>query len=137
VISLQYKWRVWWSETSSEPEPDPMELDLMVWFQVWGAPLNLTSVRFEVLGFQSKNRTEPDYGSTTPDCPHQGQTTIHQTGLKDLETCSSSRQITFENHLDTCHPGFSGGQIIIQTEILTESVSDLEVPDLFSYYQIK
>jgi len=77
----------------------------MVWFQVWGAPLNLTSVRFEVLGFQSKNRTEPDYGSTTPDCPHQGQTTIHQTGLKDLETCSSSRQITFENHLDTCHPG--------------------------------
>jgi hypothetical protein len=46
-------------QTGSEPKPDPMELDLMVQFQVWGAPPNLTSVQFEVLGFQSKNRMEP------------------------------------------------------------------------------
>ena len=51
--------------TSSEPEPDPVELDLMVRFWVWGVPPDLTSVRFGVLVFQSKNRTEPDYGNTT------------------------------------------------------------------------
>ena len=49
--------------TGSEPEPDPMELNL-VQFQVRPTPPNLTSVQFGVLSFQSKNRTEPDYGNT-------------------------------------------------------------------------
>ena len=47
--------------TGSEPETDHMELNLVVWFQVQHTPLNLTSVRFEVLSFQSKTQTEPDY----------------------------------------------------------------------------
>jgi hypothetical protein len=51
--------------TGSEPEPEPVELDQMVRFRVWSAPPDLTSVRFEVLVFQSKNRTEPDYGNTS------------------------------------------------------------------------
>jgi hypothetical protein len=51
-------------QTGSEPEPDPVELDLMVRFRVWGAPPDLTLVWFKVLGFQSKNRMEPDYGNT-------------------------------------------------------------------------
>ena len=41
--------------TGSEPKPDPIELDLMVQFQVWGVPLDLTS----------KNQTEPDYSNTS------------------------------------------------------------------------
>ena len=53
--------------THSEPEPDPMELNLVVRCQVQHTPPNLTSVRFEVLSFRSKNRTEPDHGSTSSD----------------------------------------------------------------------
>ena len=41
-------------QTSSEPEHDHVKLDLMVQFQVWGAPPDLTSVWFKVLFFQSK-----------------------------------------------------------------------------------
>jgi hypothetical protein len=50
--------------TGSEPEPDPMEPNPVVRFQVRPTPPNLTPVQFGVLSFQSKNRTEPDYGNT-------------------------------------------------------------------------
>ena len=52
-------------QTGSEPEPDPIELDLKVWSGVWGVPPGLTSVQFGVLVFHSKNRMEPNYGNTS------------------------------------------------------------------------
>ena len=53
--------------TGSKPEPDPVELDLM--FRFWGVPPDLTSVRFGVLVFHSKNRTELDNGNTKDNRP--------------------------------------------------------------------
>jgi hypothetical protein len=59
-------------QTGSEPEPDLIETEPVVRFQVQPTPPNLTSVQFGVLSFQSKNQTEPDYGNTSTSCQLKG-----------------------------------------------------------------
>jgi hypothetical protein len=71
-------------QTGSEPEPDLIGTEPVVWFQVQPTPPNVTSVQFGVLSFQSKNQTELDYSNTIRAVVHLVHLSLHSTSTQWL-----------------------------------------------------